>query len=116
MRLTWARNCAPRVIRNRRRDLELSIIPADGHGARIRVLFANGRIAHIENNGKDVRELNVAAPLITTLSRKKEERLLVRFDAIPQVLVMQSFRPRISVSSIMTASICRALPRRHLWI
>ncbi len=66
---------------------ELSIISADGHGARIRVLFASGRIAHIQNNGKDVHELNVAAPLITTLSRKKEERLLVRFDAIPQVLV-----------------------------
>jgi penicillin-binding protein 1B len=66
---------------------ELSIIPGGGQGARIRVLFANGRIARIENNGKDVRELNVAAPLITTLSRKKEERLLVRFDAIPQVLV-----------------------------
>ncbi len=66
---------------------ELSIVPAADRGARVRVLFASGRIARIENNGKDVRELNVAAPLITTLSRKKEERLLVRFDAIPQVLV-----------------------------
>jgi penicillin-binding protein 1B len=55
--------------------------------AGISVSFANGRIARIENNGKNLRELNVAAPLITTLSRKKEERLLVRFDAIPQVLV-----------------------------
>jgi penicillin-binding protein 1B len=65
----------------------LEIAPTGGDGGRIRVLFADGRIAHIENNGKDVRELSVAAPLITTLSRKKEERLLVRFDAIPQVLV-----------------------------
>jgi penicillin-binding protein 1B len=68
-------------------ESELSIIPADGRTERIHVVFGNGRIARIENNGKSVRDLNVAAPLITTLSRKKEERLLVRFDAIPQVLV-----------------------------
>ncbi len=68
-------------------ESELSIIPADGRTERIHVVFGNGRIARIENDGKSVRDLNVAAPLITTLSRKKEERLLVRFDAIPQVLV-----------------------------
>lgn len=65
----------------------LEIVPADGRGARTRVHFANGRIARIETGGKDLQELNVAAPLITTLSPKKEKRLLVQFDAIPKVLV-----------------------------
>ncbi len=70
-----------------RGDSALEIVPAGGRGSRTRVFLANRRITRIEDNGKDLREFNVAAPLITTLSRKKEERLLVRFDAIPPVLV-----------------------------
>ncbi len=70
-----------------RGESTVEIIPAGGSGLGTRVFLANGRIVRIENNGQDLRELNIAAPLITTLSRKKEERLLVRFDAIPPVLV-----------------------------
>jgi penicillin-binding protein 1B len=69
------------------RGSRLEIVPAEGRRARIHVFLANGQIARIEDGGKDVRQLDVAAPLITTLSKKKEERLLVHYDAIPQVLV-----------------------------
>ncbi len=65
------------------------IVPDEG-GSPTRIFIAGGRVPRIQSNGKDIRDLsvlNVASPLITTLSRKKEERLLVRFDAIPQVLV-----------------------------
>jgi penicillin-binding protein 1B len=69
------------------RGSALEIVQAGNVDRRARVFVTNGRITRIENNGKEQSELDAAAPLITTLSPKKEERLLVRFDAIPEVLV-----------------------------
>ena len=52
-----------------------------------RVFIAKDQIARIQINGKESRDTWLASPLITTLSSKKEERLLVTFDEIPPVLV-----------------------------
>lgn len=65
----------------------LEIFPADATDSPTSVFIVNGQIAHIQIDGKEVRQAWLAPPLITTLSAKKEERLLVTFAAIPQVLV-----------------------------
>ena len=52
-----------------------------------RVLIANGQVAHILIDGKEVRDVSLAAPLITTLSGTKEKRLLTTFREIPPVVV-----------------------------
>jgi penicillin-binding protein 1B len=59
----------------------------EGGAAPVRVLTANGQIAHIEINGRQAGEVSLPAPLITTLSSSKEKRLLTTFSAIPPALV-----------------------------
>ena len=65
----------------------IEIFPAEATNAPTRVFLANNQIDHIQIDGKEVRQAWLASPLITTLSAKKEERLLVTFDQIPAVLV-----------------------------
>jgi len=60
---------------------------ADGSNLPARVQLSGGQVARIFSGGKEVREVFLASPLITTLSSKKEERLLVKFRDIPDVLV-----------------------------
>jgi penicillin-binding protein 1B len=65
----------------------VEVLPADSGARRATVVIAEGQIARILVNGKDVRENTFGSPLITTLSSRKEQRLLVSFDGIPPVLV-----------------------------
>lgn len=65
----------------------VEIFPPEDGSAPARLLLANNQIAHIQSDGKDVRDIYLASPLITTLSTKKEERLPVVFRNIPPVMV-----------------------------
>ncbi len=71
----------------RRGNGYIEIFPAEATVAPTRVFIANNQIDHIQIDGKEVRQAWLAPPLITTLSSKKEERLLVTFAQIPPVLV-----------------------------
>jgi penicillin-binding protein 1B len=75
---------APLSYRMRRGWLE--IVP-EGGGAPARVQLNGSEVAHIQTGGKEVTEIFLASPLITSLSAKKEERLPVTFTQIPPVLV-----------------------------
>jgi penicillin-binding protein 1B len=65
----------------------VEVMPPDSAAQATTVVITDGQIARILANGKEVRENTLGSPLITTLSSKKEERLLVSFDGIPPVLV-----------------------------
>jgi penicillin-binding protein 1B len=64
----------------------VEIFPEDG-SAPAHISLANNQIAQLQSGGKDVKEIYLASPLITTLSAKKEERLPAAFRDIPPNLV-----------------------------
>lgn len=69
----------------RRHDNRVEIFPERSATAELQ--FGSGKITRIVRGGKDVREISLASPVITSLSSKKEERLLVSFGDIPDILV-----------------------------
>jgi penicillin-binding protein 1B len=78
-------------------DGAMEVHTAGGGGRAATVFHSGNRITRIVSHGKEVQNLSLGAPLITTLSanakdadstpRKSEERILVTYDKIPPVLV-----------------------------
>jgi penicillin-binding protein 1B len=71
----------------------VEISPAGSPGSNIAVFINNNQIARIRSDGKEMKEITLGSPLITTLSanggkeRMNEDRLLVNFNGIPPGLV-----------------------------